>query len=142
MIFPDWGTAPAAETAALPLYTEWAVDWDKGCFATRNGAHYLVSGVEALKIWVRCALHGESVRYLCSAHSAGYGNQLADMMGESMDRGILENRLRREIRETLLFSPYITAVDGFVFTREGGRVTVKCTVHTLYETFDEEVQLP
>jgi len=143
MIFPDWGTAPAGAAAeALPLYTEWAVDWDKGCFALRNGAHYLVTGVEALKTWVRCALHAQSVRYAYSAHSAGYGNQLAEMMGESMDRGLLENRLRREIRETLLVSPYITAVDGFAFTRQGGRVTAAFTVHTLYETFDEEVQLP
>ena len=142
MIFPDWGTAPKNEGAALPLYTEWAVDWEQGCFALRNGAPYLVTGTEALKIWVRCALHAESVRYLCSAHSADYGNQLAKMMGESMDRGLLENRMRREIRETLLVSPYITAVDGFAFDRKGACLTVRFTVHTLYETFDEEVQMP
>lgn len=142
MIFPDWGTAPAVSATTLPVYTEWAVDWDKGCFALRNGAPYLVTGAEALKIWVRCALHAESVRYLYSAHSADYGNRLAEMMGESMDRGLQENRLRREIREALLVSPYITAVDGFTFTREGACVTVRFTVHTLYETFDEEVQMP
>lgn len=48
---PD--TAPEE---ALPLFREWAVDWENGCFALRRGEPYLVSGDEALKIWVarRC----------------------------------------------------------------------------------------
>ena len=142
MIFPDWGTAPETGASALPLYREWAVDWETGAFALKGGKPYLVSGVEALKIWVKCALHPENVRYLYSAHSADYGNQLAELVGESMDRGILENRLRHEIRETLLVSPYITAVDGFAFARKGSAVTVRFTVHTLYERIDEEVYLP
>ena len=51
MIFPDWGTAPdTAPEAALPLFREWAVDWENGCFALRRGEPYLVSGDEALKI--------------------------------------------------------------------------------------------
>ena len=141
MIFPDWGAAPKTETSALPLYRDWAMDWERGCFALRGGKPYLLSGGEALRNWVRCALHGDSVRYLYSAHSADYGNALAELVGESMAGGILENRLRKEIRETLLVSPYITGVDSFVFTRTGGAVTVRFAVHTLYETIDEEVHL-
>lgn len=142
MIFPDWGTVDARSAADLPLYREWAVDWEQGCFALRDGKPYLISGAEALKIWVKCALHGESVRYLYSAHSGDYGNQLEELLGESVDRGILENRVRREIRETLLISPYITGVDDFVFSRKGSGVTVRFAVHTLYETLEEEVHLP
>lgn len=142
MIFPDWGAAPASEAAELPLYRDWAVDWETGAFALKGGRPYLLSGTEALKNWVRCALHGESVRYLYSAHSGDYGNRLEELMGESMDRGILENRLRKEIRDALLVCPYITAVDDFEMTRTGSRVTVRFAVHSLYETFDEEVRLP
>ena len=141
MIFPDWGAVGAERAAELPLYTDWAVDWEAGAFALRNGQPYLISGTEALKNWVRCALHGESVRYAYSAHSADYGNALAALMGEGGDRGILENRLKKEIRETLLVSPYITGVDGFTFTRQGSRMTVGFAVHTLYETIEEEVAL-
>ena len=142
MIFPDWGAAPAERAEDLPLYRDWAVDWETGAFALKGGRPYLISGTEALKNWVRCALHGESVRYLHSAHSSAYGNQLEELLGESMDRGILENRLRKEIRETLLVSPYITGVDGFVFSRKGAGVAVRFAVHTLYETIEEEVRLP
>ena len=61
MIFPDWGTAPdTAPEEALPLFREWAVDWENESFALRRGEPYLVSGDEALKIWVTRALRPES----------------------------------------------------------------------------------
>ena len=142
MIFPDWGAAQAEQTAQeLPLYTEWAVDWDTGGFALRNGRPYTVTGTEALKLWVRCALHPGSQRFLCSAHSAEYGNQLAACMAEQSGRDILESLLRREIRETLLVSPYITAVDGFAFTHQGSRLTARFRVHTGYGGFDTETEV-
>ena len=38
MIFPDWGTAPdTAPEETLPLFREWAVDWENRCFALRRG---------------------------------------------------------------------------------------------------------
>ena len=142
MIFPDWGQAETVDSAeALPLYTEWAVDWEAGAFALRDGRPYTVTGNEALKIWVRCALHPDSVRFLCSAHSADYGNQLASRMGASADREILESLLRREIRETLTVSPYIRQVDGFAFSFAGSRLTVAFTVHTVYADFSTETEV-
>ena len=142
MIFPDWGAAQAEQTAQeLPLYTEWAMDWDAGAFALRHGRPYTVTGDEALRIWVRCALHPGSQRFLCSAHSAEYGNQLAACMAEQSGRDILESLLRREIRETLLVSPYITAVDGFAFTRQGSRLTARFRVGTVYGNFTRESEV-
>lgn len=142
MIFPDWGTA-STETvgAALPLYTEWAVDWETGAFALRNGQPYTVTGDEALQIWIRCALHPESVRFLYSAHSADYGNQLAEYLSERGEQGILESLVEREVRETLLVSPYITAVDGFSFERSGSRLTAHFRVHTVYGTMTTESEV-
>lgn len=144
MIFPDWGGA-AVETGRerLPLYTEWAVDWDRGAFALRGGEPYTVTGDEALRIWIRCALHPESVRFLYSAHSADYGNQLAEYLSERAEQGILESLVEREVRETLLVSPYITEVDGFSFERSGSRLTARFRVNTIYGDFgmDTEVRI-
>ena len=142
ILFPDWGTHTAeAGGRELPLYTEWAVDWDKGAFALRSGKPYTVTGNDALKIWVRCALHPENVRFLYTAHTAEYGNQLAERMAEQGGRDIMESLLRREIRETLLVSPYITAVDGFAFSRQGSRLTARFRVHTVYGGFDTETEV-
>ena len=142
MIFPDWG-AQTAETVGteLPLYTEWAVDWDGGAFALRDGKPYTVTGDEALRIWVRYALDPGNVRFLYTAHLPQYGNQLAERMAEQAGRDIQESLLRREIRETLLVSPYITAVDGFAFTYQGSRLTARFRVHTVYGGFNTETEV-
>lgn len=141
MIFPDWGeTAATAGETALPLYTEWAVDWEDGSFALRDGEPFLVTGNEALAIWVRCALHADSERFVCSAHSHEYGNELGALMGERMD-GITESRAARYIREALGVSPYITAVDGFTFSRSGSRLTAAFTVTTVYGGWTQETEV-
>ena len=96
MIFPDWGTAPdTAPEEALPLFREWAVDWENGCFALRRGEPYLVSGDEALKIWAARALRPESQRFRYTAWSADYGNELTLLLGGCVDQGILESQVRQ-----------------------------------------------
>lgn len=137
MIFPDWGESPEsrAEETALPLFTEWAVDWDKKGFARKDGRFYTVTGTEALKIWVYRAVRPESERFRYTAWSWDYGNEIAGLLGGCVDRGVLENRLRHYIREALLVSPYIQAVDGFTFRQTGTLMEVWFTVHSVYEDF-------
>ena len=141
MMFPDWAAASVETETALPLYTEWAVDWEEGAFALRNGKHYTVSGDEALRIWVYRALRPESCRFLYSAYSHDYGNQLAVCLSGQMNLGILESLLRKEIRDTLLVSPYIREVDGFSFTRTPNGLTVRFAVHTVYEGFTMQTEV-
>ena len=141
MIFPDWGESPAREETALPLFTEWAVDWKEGRFALRNGRFYTVSGTEALRIWVYRALRRESARFCCTAWSWDYGNELGTLLGGCVDRGVLESRLRQYVREALLVSPYIKAVDGFSFSRKGSVVEVRFTVHSVYEDFSQKTEV-
>ncbi len=125
----------------LPLYREWAVDWEQGCFALQNGRMYTVSGTEALKIWVYCALHPDSCRFLFSAHTPDYGNQLAHRIGFAGSPELLESLLRHEIEETLLVSPYIQKVDGFSFSRQGSLIRISCRVHTIYDDFTSETEM-
>ena len=40
MIFPDWGTAPETNESPLPLFREWAVDWESGALALRGDLCY------------------------------------------------------------------------------------------------------
>lgn len=144
MIFPDWGETPV-ETAGggeLPLFTEWAADWEKGSFAVRDGAFYTVTGAEALKIWIARALRPESERFAYTAWSPAYGNEFSALLGGVTDQGILESLLRQYIRDALLISPYILAVDGFSFSKAGSRTEVRFTVHSVYEEFTQKMEVP
>ena len=143
MIFPDWGETPeeTLEETVLPLFREWAVDWENQSFALRNGEPYLVSGGEALKIWVTRALRPESERFRYTAWSTDYGNELASLLGGCVDQGILESQVRQYVREALLASPYIREVDGFSFVKTGSRVEARFTVHTVYEKFTQTTEV-
>ena len=141
MIFPHWGQDGPQEAVAIPLYTEWAVDWDGKSFALRDGQPYLVSGGEALKIWVTRALRPESERFRYTAWSAGYGNELALLLGGCVDQGILESQVRQYVREALLASPYIREVDGFAFSKASSRVEARFTVHTVSEEFTQTTEV-
>ena len=142
MIFPDWGTAPdTAPEEALPLFREWAVDWENESFALRRGEPYLVSGDEALKIWVTRALRPESQRFRYTAWSADYGNELTLLLGGCVDQGILESQVRQYVRDALLACPYIREVDGFSFAHEGSRVTAAFYVATIYNGFYQQTEV-
>lgn len=143
MIFPDWGESPAVRPPAeeLPLFTEWATDWDNKSFARKGGRFYTVTGTEALKIWVCRALRKESERFRYTAWSWDYGNELGTLLGGCVDRGILESRVRQYIREALLVLPYIEAVDGFSFRQAGSLMEVWFTVHSVYEDFTTRTEV-
>ena len=139
MIFPDWNTA-TTKTAALPMAREWAVDFATGQLLLRDGEPYTVTGDEALKIWVYLALNAGCVRFLYTAHSHDYGNELGALFGRSMSRGIVESELKRRITDALAVCPYITGAEDFRFETQGGSVTAHFTVKTVYNSFETALE--
>lgn len=139
MIFPDWGTAPEKKTV-LPMAREWAVDWETGALALRDGAPYVVEGDEAVRIWVRLALAGDCARFRFSAHSHDYGNEFGALIGRALDAGIRESELKRTITQALCVCPYITGAEDFRFEQSGSGVSVHFTVKTVYNSFETEVK--
>ena len=106
-----------------------------------RGLGELVSGDEALKIWVTRALRPESQRFRYTAWSADYGNELTLLLGGCVDQGILESQVRQYVRDALLACPYIREVDGFSFSKKGSRVEARFTVHTVYEEFTQKTEV-
>lgn len=142
MIFPDWGQPQAASVSSeLPLFQEWDMDWERGAFALQNGQPYLVSGDQALKIWVRRALHMQSQRFEYTAWSFDYGNELSSLLGYAGNRGILESLLCRYIREALLISPYIREVGGFSFSYQDSKAIAAFSVTTIYNGFQQQAEV-
>ena len=115
----------------LPRMVEVAVDFNTGQpLMEANGGFRVVSGLEAVRVWVWRALQPDNVRFAHSAHTGSYGNQLHLLTGRSLPEA--ESRLAGLVRETLLVCPYIKGVERFIFTREGSRLTAAFTVRTVY----------
>ena len=144
-LFPDMTIAIGDyEAAALPVFEEWAYDFEKNEFLKRGGRYYKVQKNEALKIWIYKAL--KTPRYRYQAYSRKYGNELEELIGLSQNRQIMESELERYIQEALLVNPYITEVDEFEFeygveTPRGKATVVYFTVNTVYGSLPESEEL-
>lgn len=78
-------------------------------------------------------------RYDCMIYSWNYGTELKALVGKSMDFVLSE--AKRRISEALLQDDRITAVDGFAFQTERGRVRVTFTVHTIFGDMETETEV-
>ena len=121
----------------LPLMQEVGVDFHTGQpLLEPDGCFRLVSGLEAVRVWVWRALQPDNIRYAYSAHTVSYGNQFHLLAGKSLPQA--ESRMAGLVRETLLVCPYITGVERFSFTREGSRLIAAFTVRTVYGEMSAE----
>ena len=86
--FPFVGASDATIQAAtanqdLPLFKEFAWDFDNDCFLyDKSGKHILLEGTEAIKVWVYKALATERYTYL--AYSWQYGIEIKPFIGMVM----------------------------------------------------------
>ena len=121
----------------LPLMQEVGVDFHTGQpLLEPDGSFRLLSGLEAVRVWVWRALQPDNTRYAYSAHTVSYGNQFHLLAGKSLPQA--ESRMAGLVRETLLVCPYITGVERFSFTREGSRLIAAFTVRTVYGEMSAE----
>ena len=113
------------ESVELPYPTEYGVD-----FSTGQLTGQMVEGIEAVRVWIWCALHTQRFKY--GIYSWDYGADFEQYIGQSVTQEFLETDCHDEIEETLLISPYITGIDDFEIELDGERLHIAFTVHTIY----------
>lgn len=140
-VFPFTSSAQdnVSDGKKLPLFREYAYDYENNCLMTRGGHTYLVEKDEALKIWLYHALRVTRYRY--EAHSAEYGNELEELVGKGAGREILESEITRYIREAVMVCPYIQEISDFAFLWEAGGCTVSFKVTSIYGRFTYESEV-
>lgn len=140
-LFPELTVAKILDEKRLPMYREWAFDFDKKEFKVKHGKYYLVEGNEAIKVWIYKALKTE--RYIFVAYTKNYGNEISTLIGTVEDEDILFSEISRYIEESLLVNPYIISVGDFIFSHiSGGKIVTKFSVKTVYGEIEEEVRVP
>ena len=119
------------EEENLPLLTEYAWDFNVDKFLyDGDGHHIVVTGQEALKVWIYKALKTE--RYVHEAYSWSYGIELKPFIGKVMGVKERYSELRRVIVECLMVNPYIKSIDGVKFSQDGPSVTCNITLTSIY----------
>lgn len=115
----------------LPVYKEYAFDFNTGQLKLRGGQPYLVEKNEALKIWIWKALHTSRFTYL--AYSTNYGNEINTLVGRYLAKPLLYSELKRMIEEALLCNDkYLKSITEFEVTQKGSKVECVFAVNTIY----------
>lgn len=136
--FPFIEAMRDAATADLPLFREYAWDFERDCFLYDvNGRHILLIGNPALEVWIYKALKTERFEYL--AYSWQYGIELKPFIGKVMGVQERYSELRRVITECLMVNPYIKSIDSFSITPENRAELVR--VHITLTTVYGEVEI-
>lgn len=130
-VFPfiDPDSLETTRETTLPMFREYAYDYENNCLLLRNGQTYLVEGNEALRIWIFKALITERFRYV--AYDSDYGSEIDTLIGGLNSRVIL-SELKRFIIEALMVNPYILELSNFQFTQSGSGVRVEFDCATIY----------
>lgn len=129
--FPFTGSNKPIEEKDLPLYKEYAWNFEVDKFIYDNaGNHILLEGNEAIKVWIYKALKTERFRY--TAYSWQYGIELKKFIGKVMSVGERISEFKRAIIECLMVNPYIKSINSIAITQEKTKLICKINLTTVY----------
>ena len=120
------------EKEELPLFTEYAIDFDT-LGPLKNGDRLVeLTGNEALKVWIFKAL--KIKRNFYEIHSDSYGNDLDVHIGTVYQESIKNALIISEIKDCLLVNPYILDCYNFElkYNSDDNHLRVSFNVSTVY----------
>lgn len=139
-LYPDIPVLSAETTSSTPLTygKELAFDFATGDYIYLDGKPKVLTGIDALKVWIEKAVR--TARYRFPIYDFSYGCELEDIIGYDIPRVVLESEVQRVIREALIYDNRIKDVRDFVIERGGDWLKVSFTVITaLGDSFQQGV---
>lgn len=130
-VFPfiDPDALAPSQGNTLPMFREYAYDYENNRLLLRDGQTYLVEGNEALRIWIFKALVTERFRY--TAYDSDYGSEIDTLIGK-VNSSVNLPELKRFIIEALMVNPYIEELSNIQFEQSGSGVLVDFDCATVY----------
>ena len=115
----------AEEIEEEPEKQDYEVDFETGKLTGR-----MISGVEAVKQWLRIALAID--RYRFTQYSWENGAELSSLIGKGYDKDYIDSEAERMIREVASLNEDITNVTDFNIDFTGDKLTIAFKVETIY----------
>lgn len=110
-------------TSALPVPREYGIDFKTG---ELTGA--IVTGKEAIAVWIWNCLHTERFRY--AIYSWQYGVEYEQYIGQTVSNEFLIADAQTETEEALTVNPYITGISDFDISFSGSTLSISFTAET------------
>ena len=112
-------------------------DFDTGEFKMKNGNPVILTGVDALKMWVQKCIRTQLNRYsIYKGHQ--YGANIEDLViGKNYNLDFSESELQREIEDALLQHEDIRSLNNFTVAHEKRVMNISFTLETTYGEITE-----
>ncbi len=112
-------------------------DFEAGEFVMKNGNPVVLSGIDALKLWIQKCIRTQLNRYSIYKGKQ-YGANIEDLViGKSYGIDFVESELRREIETALLQNEDIQNMSSFSVKRAGSTLNISFTLITVYGKVSE-----
>ncbi|MDB3082993.1 DNA-packaging protein [Clostridioides difficile] len=132
-IFPFMGvpedyTSPSNEE--LPIFKEFAWDFEKNEKIIENGDFKVVERNEAVKVWIYKTI--KTNKYIHLIYTWDYGTDIKNLIGQKYTKGLTESETKRYIQEALLINPYILEVNVTNTEFKDDNLSISLNVKTIY----------
>lgn len=112
-------------------------DFKAGEFKMKNGNPVVLSGIDALKLWIQKCIRTQLNRYSIYK-GRQYGANIEDLViGKSYNFDFAESELRREIETALLQNEDIQSMSSFSVEKTGSALDISLTLITVYGKVSE-----
>ena len=112
-------------------------DFTNGDFILDGSNVSVLSGIDALRIWIEKVIRTQVGRY--PLYSDEYGVNIEDLIiGKGYGFDFIETELKREIQTALLRNSDITAIRSFTVSKRGTVLDIQFTAVTVYGELTEE----
>lgn len=115
-------------TTTITIPKEYAWDFTNNDFLLIDGKFQIVTGTEALKVWIWKALRTPNSIY--SAYSTSYGSTMDDLVGKGYSSELIESEAQRIVWECISYNSHITGISSFSVDTSRDVLTVTFTAET------------
>lgn len=113
-------------------------DFKAGEFKLNNGSPVILTGADALRLWIEKTIRTQFRRYSIY-NGKNYGANIEDLtIGKTYGFDFVESELRREFETALLRHDDINSLSNFSVLRMGTTLDVSFTLSTVYGEITEE----
>lgn len=123
----------------LPIFKEYAWDFDNDEFIIQDGEMVIIEGNDALRVWIYKALKTPKFRYL--AYSFSFGNEFELLIKKGYDKDLVEIKLKELIEKCLLVNPYIKSIDTVDLELDDEKLIGTINLTTIYSSMKTEVDV-
>lgn len=109
---------------------EYAWDFNSDTFILENGNPKMVSGLEAIRVWIYKSI--KTQRYIFLAYTDDFGCEIEELLSSGYSQAAMQTEAERMMKECLLIHPDILSITNFTLEKISKGFEITFVANTVY----------